>query len=143
MVFGILAPVLTRFAGQGFASTPLPAVFVVFAAAFAFYWGGMIASYKAPSRRRLHGVLVGVSSFLISPVVNLFASAVNASGNDPVANLRTSGTVLVTGAVFVAVLVASYVGSRRGEALHAHNQAHLRARERREREKKANRPSSS
>lgn len=131
VVFGISWPVFEFFFGSGIASSTLPAVIVVFAAAFAFYWGGMIASYKAPSRRRLHGVMVGVSSFAISPVVNLVASAVTGGGDDPFANLRTPGTALVTVLVLVAVLAASYVGARRGEALYAHNIAHLRARERR------------
>ena len=137
-IFGIVAPVLTRFVGEGFASSGLPAVFVVFAAAFAFYWGGMIAAYKAPSSRRLHGVLVGLCSFAISPLVNLGSSALNPNANDPFANLRTPGGVLLTGIILAAVLAASYVGARRGEVLHAHNQRHIEARERRE---KAGRPS--
>lgn len=132
VVFGIVAPVLSRFVGQGLASTALPAVFVVAAAAFAFYWGGMLAAYKAPSRRRLHGVLVGVCSFAISPLVNLGALAFTANASDPLGSLRTPGGVLLTGITLAAVLVASYVGARRGEALHAHNQRHIRARERRQ-----------
>ncbi len=133
LIFGIVAPVLTRFVRQDLASTALPLVFVVFAAAFAFYWGGMMASYKAPSRRRLHGVMVGVSSFAVSPLVNLGASAFTPNGNDPFANLRTPGAALLTVVVFVTVLAASYVGARRGEAHYAHNQGHIRRRERRRR----------
>lgn len=122
-VFGIAAPVLTRFFGSELASTAIPAAIVVFAAAFAFYWGGMLASYKAASRRRLHGVMVGVFSFAVSPLVNLVASAFStAGGPDPFANLRTPGALLFTGVLFVAVLAASYVGARRGEALYAYNQ---------------------
>jgi hypothetical protein len=131
LVFGIIAPILTRFVGQGLASTSFPLIFVVFAAAFAFYWGGMIAAYKAPSRRRLHGVAVGISSFAVSPLVNLGASALTPNAADPFANLRTPGAALLTGVVFAAVLAASYIGARRGEVLHAHNQAHIEARERR------------
>ncbi len=142
LVFGIIAPVLTRFVGQGLASTSFPLVFVVFAAAFAFYWGGMIAAYKAPSRRRLHGVVAGLSSFAVSPMVNLGASALTAKDNDPFANLRTPGGALLTGVVFLAVVLASYVGARRGEALHAHNRTHIEARERRRRaQEKADQPS--
>jgi len=123
-VFGIVAPVFTSFLSPELASTALPAVVLVFAAAFAFYFGGMLASYRAPARRRLHGVMVGVASFAISPLVNLGASVV-VDGNDPFANLRTPGALLFTGVVFVAVLVASYVGARRGETLYAHNQAFI------------------
>lgn len=139
-VFGIIAPLLTRFVGRDLASSGVPVVFVVFAAAFAFYWGGMISAYKAPSRRRLHGVAVGLASFAVSPLVNLGVSALNpSSGSDPLANLRTPGTALLTAVIFVVVVAASYVGARRGEALHAHNSRHIEARERRE---KADRPTS-
>lgn len=126
VIFGIAAPVFTRFFGPELASTALPAVLVLFTAAFAFYFGGMVGSYKAPSRRRLHGVLVGVVSFAVSPLVNLAAPAADA--RDPLANLRTPGTLLFTGVLMVVVLVASYVGARRGEALYAHNQAVIRRR---------------
>ena len=134
-IFGIVAPIFTRFFGPELASTALPMGIVVFAAAFAFYFGGMFASYKAPSRRRLHGVMVGVTSFAISPLVNLGASAVTAGGNDPFANLRTPGALLFTGVLFIAVLAASYVGARRGEALYAHNQAFIRRQRRRQESK--------
>jgi len=131
-IFGIIAPLLTRFVGRDLASSGVPVVFVVFAAAFAFYWGGMISAYKAPSRRRLHGVAVGLASFAVSPLVNLGVSALNpASGNDPFANLRTPGAALLTVVVFVVVITASYIGARRGEALYEHNARHIEARERR------------
>ena len=126
VVFGIVWPVFEFFFGAALFSTSLPALIVVFAAAFSFYWGGMIASYKAPSRRQLHGVLVGVTSFAISPAVNLVSSAVSARGGDPFANLRTPGALLFTGVLFLVVLAASYAGARRGEALYAHNQAVIR-----------------
>src|SRR4051812_23777638 len=84
-VFGIAAPVFTRFLGSELVSAALSMVVMVFAAAFAFYFGGMFASYKAPSHRRLHGVMVGVASFAVSPLLNLAASLV-AGGNDPFAN---------------------------------------------------------
>jgi len=126
VIFGIAAPVFTRFFGPELASTALPAVFVLFAAAFAFYFGGMVASYKAPSRRRLHGVLVGVAAFAISPLVNLVAPDPTVRGGDPFANLRTLETFLFTTVLLVIVLAASYVGALRGETLFAHNQAVIR-----------------
>jgi hypothetical protein len=134
VIFGIAAPVFTRFFGPELASTGLPAVLVLLAAAFAFYFGGMVASYKAPSRRRLHGVLVGVVSFTTSPLVNLAASAVGVRGSDPFASLRTPGASLFTGVLLVVVITASYVGARRGESLFAHNQAIIR-RQRKARER--------
>jgi hypothetical protein len=125
-VFGIVAPVFTRFLGAELVSTVLLAVVMVFAAAFAFYFGGMFASYKASSHRRLHGVMVGVVSFGVSPLLNLAASTVAGGGNDPFANLRTPGALLFTGVLFVTVLAASYVGARRGEALYTYNQTFIR-----------------
>ena len=69
---GILAPVLTRFFGlERTGPAALPLVLLVFAAAFSFYFGGMAASYKAPSRHRLHGVLVVPVAFVLSLVLNL------------------------------------------------------------------------
>ncbi len=126
VIFGIAAPVFTRFFGPELASTALPAVFVLFAAAFAFYFGGMVASYKAPSRRRLHGILVGVAAFAISPLVNLVAPDPTVRGGDPFANLRTPETFLFTTVLLVVVLAASYLGALRGESLFAHNQAVIR-----------------
>lgn len=128
VVFGIVVPTLTRFFGPGLAATALPQVIVVFAAAFAFYWGGMIAAYKAPSRRGVHGLMVGVSAFAISPLLNLAAGT-----GDPFANLRSPVALLITGILVVTVLAASYVGARRGEALYAYNQAHVRKQRRRQR----------
>ncbi len=120
-VFGILAPILTRFLGlELVGSTALPTSLLVFAAAFSFYFGGMAASYRAPARRRLHGTLVAVVAFAISPTINL----VTGEGLFP--GLDTSRAVLLA-AVFLAVSVAaSYVGARRGEALYAHNQRLIR-----------------
>lgn len=120
-VFGILAPILTRFLGlELVGSTALPTSLLVFAAAFSFYFGGMAASYRAPARRRLHGTLVAVVAFAISPTINL----VTGKGLFP--GLDTSRAVLLA-AVFLAVSVAaSYVGARRGEALYAHNQRLIR-----------------
>jgi len=122
MVFGIVWPVFEAFFGRELASTALPVGIVVFAAAFAFYYGGMIAAYKAPYRRRIHGVIVGVTSFAVSPLLNLSATALAMNTNDPFANLRTPRAMLITGVLFVVVLASSYVGARRGESLHAHNE---------------------
>ena len=131
VVFGIVWPVFEAFFGRELASTALPVGIVVFAAAFAFYYGGMIAAYKAPYRRRIHGVIVGVTSFAVSPLLNLSASALATNTNNPFANLRTPGAMLITGVLFVVVLAASYVGARRGESLHAHNEKVTRDLERR------------
>ena len=137
VVFGIAAPVFTRFFGLEVVSTNLPTVIIVFAAAFAFYFGGMVASYKAPSRRRLHGMMVGVTSFAVSPLLNLGSYFLASGGDDPFTNLRTPGALLLTGVLFCTVLASSYVGARRGEALYAHNQAHSRRQRRRQEAKKA------
>ena len=120
-VFGILAPVFTRFLGMEIAiSTALPTTLLVFAAAFSFYFGGMAASYRAPARRRLHGTLVAVVAFVISPTINL------ATGKGMFPGVDTTRAVLLA-AVFLAVSVAaSYIGARRGETLHAHNQRLMR-----------------
>ncbi len=134
VILGIAAPVFTRFFGQALASTAIPTVVLIFAAAFSFYFGGMIASYRAPSRRRLHGTMVGLISFAVTPVVNLFTSVFGAS-NDPFANLRTPAGILLSVVLFAAVIAASYVGARRGEDIYAHNAQVLRKRElRRQRE---------
>jgi hypothetical protein len=117
VVFGILAPVLTRFFGLEFAgSTAIPITLMVFADAVSFYFGGMAASYRAPAQRRLHGTLVAPVAFAISPAINLV------SGKGMFPDLNTGGAVFLA-AVFLAVSFgASYVGARRGEALYAHNQ---------------------
>jgi hypothetical protein len=117
VVFGILAPVFTSFFGLEFAgSTALPITLMVFADAFAFYFGGMAASYRAPARRRLHGTLVAPVAFAISPAINV------ATGERMFPGLDTGGAVLLA-AVFLAVSFgAAYVGARRGEAFYAHNQ---------------------
>ena len=134
VILGIVAPVFTRFFGRALATTALPSVLMIFAAAFSFYFGGMFASYRAPSRRRLHGTLVGLVSFAVTPLVNLLTSAFG-GGSDPFANLRTPTGVLLSVVLFAAVVAASYVGARRGEAIYAHNAEVLRKREiRRQRE---------
>src|SRR5215210_9390611 len=110
VVFGILAPVFTRVFGlEVGGSMALPTVLLVFADAFSFYFGGMAASYRAPSRRRLHGTLVAPVAFAISPAINV------ASGEGMFPGLDTREAVLLA-AVFLAVSFgAAYVGARRGE----------------------------
>lgn len=116
VVFGILAPVFTRFFGlEIVGSTALPITLMVFAAAFSFYFGGMAASYRAPARRRLHGTLVAPAAFVISPAINL------ATGEGMFPGLATVGAVLLAAAFLVVSLAAAYVGARRGEALYAYN----------------------
>jgi hypothetical protein len=117
VVFGILAPVFTRFFGLELAgSTAVPITLMLFADAFSFYFGGMAASYRAPARRRLHGTLVAPVAFAISPAINV------ASGEGMFPALDTREAVLLA-AVFVAVSFgAAYIGARRGEALYAYNQ---------------------
>ncbi len=117
VVFGILAPVFTRFFGlEVVGSTAVPITLMVFADAFSFYFGGMAASYRAPARRRLHGTLVAPVAFAISPAINV------AGGEGMFPGLDTREAVLLA-AVFVAVSFgAAYVGARRGEALYAYNQ---------------------
>jgi hypothetical protein len=123
VVFGILAPVFTRFFGLELAgSTALPITLMVFADAFSFYFGGMAASYRAPARRRLHGTLVAPVAFVLSPAINL------ATGKGMFPALDTAGPILLA-AVFLAVsFAASYVGARRGETLYAYNQKLARRR---------------
>src|SRR5918998_3559282 len=110
VVFGILSPVFTRFFGLELAgTTALPITLMVFADAFAFYFGGMAASYRAPARRRLHGTPVAPVAFVLSPAINLLR------GEDLFPGLHPTGTALLA-AVFLAVsVVASYVGAHRGE----------------------------
>lgn len=116
VVFGIFAPVFTRFFGMEIAtSTAVPTGMLVFAAAFSFYFGGMAASYRAPARRRLHGVLVVPAAFVLSPTLNLV------SGQGMFPGMESAVTVILLG-VFLAVSTgAAYVGSRRGETLYAYN----------------------
>lgn len=127
VVGGILAPVFTRLFGlERVGSAAIPLVLLAFAAAFAFYFGGMGAAYKAPNRRRLHGTLVAPVAFVISPVVNLLL------GRGPFPGLDSPGTALLV-AVFLTICSgAAYVGARRGETLYSHNESATRRRRRKE-----------
>jgi peptidoglycan/LPS O-acetylase OafA/YrhL len=123
VVFGILAPVFTRFFGLELAgSTAVPTTLMVFAAAFSFYFGGMAASYRAPGRRRLHGTLVAPVAFLLSPAINL------STGEGMFPGLDTAGPILLAAVFLVVSFAASYVGARRGETLYAYNQKLARRR---------------
>ncbi len=123
VVFGILAPVFTRFFGLELAgSTALPITLMVFADAFSFYFGGMAASYRAPARRRLHGTLVAPVAFVLSPAINL------ATGKGMFPGLDTAGPILLAGVFLAVSFAASYVGARRGETLYAYNQKLARRR---------------
>jgi hypothetical protein len=123
VVQGIFAPVLTRFFGLERAGpATLPLVLLLFAAAFSFYFGGMAASYKAPSRHRLHGIMVVPAAFVLSLVLNLVLGKGFLPGVDGV---WAVGLVVV---FLVVSCAASYVGAIRGEALYAHNQKVTRRR---------------
>src|SRR5918998_4641590 len=123
VVFGILAPVFTRFFGLELAgSTALPITLMVFADAFSFYFGGMAASYRAPARRRLHGTLVAPVAFVLSPAINL------ATGKGVFPGLETAGAIMLAAAFLAVSFAASYVGARRGEALYTYNQKLARRR---------------
>lgn len=131
VVFGILAPLFTAFMGTGrfglemAGPTSFPMALLVFAAAFSFYWGGMISSYRAPDHRRLHGTLVAPAAFSVSPVINLL------SGRGLFPGLETVGQALFMVAVLLIAVGGAYVGARRGEVIHAHNQRHIRRRQQR------------
>ncbi|WP_119067556.1 hypothetical protein [Rubrobacter indicoceani] len=117
LVFGALAPVLSVVFGLGTVSPAglLPSLLLVLSIGFAFYFGGMAASYYAGRRRRLHGTLVGIIPCVISPLVNVL------SGNGPFPNVDSGGLVVVLLLALLAAVGASYIGSKRGEALYAFN----------------------
>ncbi len=91
-----------------------------------FYFGGMLASYKAPHRRRMHGVAVALISFATAVVVNFGVFLTIETQNDPISNFRTMGGILSTAALFGVSLCAAYIGARRGESLYAYNQSFIK-----------------
>ena len=116
VVQGIIAPVFTRFFGlERTGPAALPLVLLVFAAAFSFYFGGMAASYKAPSRHLLHGILVVPAAFILSLGINL------ALGRGFLPGAVDAGTILLVLVFLVVSAAASYIGARRGVTLYAHN----------------------
>lgn len=117
LVFGIVAPVLSRFVSPSLAHTSaLPAAIFIFSYAFAMYFGGMAASYRATAHRHAHGVAVAVLLFVVSPVLNL------AAHKNPFPQLHNTGYAVMTVVLFVVSVVASYIGGRRGESLYYYNQ---------------------
>jgi hypothetical protein len=123
VVQGILAPLFTRFFGlERTGPEALPLVLLLFASAFSFYFGGMAASYKAPSRHILHGVMVVPIAFILASALNL------ALGKGILPGIKETGGLLLATAFLLASAAASYVGSKRGAEIYAHNQRveHLR-----------------
>jgi len=125
VVGGILAPVLSAVFGlEVDRSRAIPVILplLLFVAAFSFYFGGMIAAYRAPSRRRLHGVLVVPAAFVLSAGLNL------ATGEGLFPGLDGARGVVLAGVFLLVSVVASYVGGRRGEGLYAQTQKVARRR---------------
>ncbi|CAN5819924.1 hypothetical protein BH20ACT11_BH20ACT11_01850 [soil metagenome] len=138
VLLGIVAPLFSAFMGlEGARMTPLVGLVVAVAVGMAFYFGGMIAGYRAPSRSRLHGVAVPVTSFAVSLAVNLSTLNFFETEQDPIANLRSGWGILLTIALFLVSVAAAYLGARRGEGVYAHNLEVSRKREARERAKAA------
>jgi hypothetical protein len=131
VVFGIFWPIAMRFLDPSLAeNTFFPSLFLILAAGFAFYWGGMISSYRAPGRRKLHGTLVAPATFAISPIVNVLSGKGLFPGLD---SLRTVSFMLV---VLLIATAGAYVGARRGVALYAHNRRFIERRKQQRLEKK-------
>lgn len=123
LVFGIFAPVLTAFFGlERTGTSALPAILLLFANGFAFYFGGMAAGYTAKSHRRLHGVLVPILAFAISPVLNFLG------GNGLFPEVSSLGLVALVAVFLIVAVGAAYVGAGRSPALYAYNQSVLRKR---------------
>ena len=117
VVQGILAPVFTTFFGlERSGPATLPLILLVFASAFSFYFGGMAASYKAPSKHLLHGVMVVPAAFVLASALNL------ALGKGFFPGVEGTSTRLLVLVFLLASLAASYVGSKRGAQIYAHNQ---------------------
>jgi hypothetical protein len=123
VVQGIFAPIFTRFFGlERSGPATLPVVLLVFAAAFSFYFGGMAASYKAPSRHRLHGLMVVPVAFVLSAGLNLI------TGKGFLPGVDGAGAAGLAVVFLLVSAAASYVGAYRGEALYVHNQKVARRR---------------
>lgn len=134
VLLGIVAPVFTVFMGmEGARMTPLIGLVVAVAVGMAFYFGGMLAGYRAPVWPRLHGTSVAVFSFGVSLAVNFGTFAFFETEEDPLANLRTGNELLLTAALFTVSVAAAYLGARRGEGVYLYNLGVARKREARER----------
>jgi ABC-type transport system involved in cytochrome c biogenesis permease component len=117
VVQGIIAPVFTRFFGlERTGPEALPLTLLLFASAFSFYFGGMAASYKAPSRHLLHGVLVVPTAFILASALNLVV------GKGLLPGIQGTGGLLLVAAFVLISAAASYTGSKRGAEIYAHNQ---------------------
>ncbi|HEX5847807.1 MAG TPA: hypothetical protein VFY59_01315 [Rubrobacter sp.] len=117
VVQGIIAPIFTRFFGMERTGTDvLPLILLLFASAFSFYFGGMAASYKAPYRNVLHGFLVVPTAFLLASALNLIL------GKGLLPGIEGLGVLLLVVVFILISAAASYVGSRRGAEIYAHNQ---------------------
>lgn len=130
LVFGIFAPILSVVFGlEPSRASAVPTILplIVFADGFGFYFGGMLAGYYARQQRMLHGVLVAVTAFGLSPAINL------ASGRNAFPAVDTTWTVMLVVALFAVSIGAAYVGARRGAALYFYNLEHLRRRQAAER----------
>jgi hypothetical protein len=122
IVFGVFAPVLSELfrVEPTRSSLGVFAPLLLFVCAFAFYFGGMAAAYKAPSRRRLHGLLIAPTAFVISTAINVLV------GRGPFPGYDSVGISLLAILFFAVSVGASYVGARRGEALFIHNDRAMR-----------------
>lgn len=135
LVFGIFAPILSAVFGldpSRARAVPTILPLIVFADGFGFYFGGMLAGYYARQRRMLHGVLVAVTAFGLSPAINLV------SGRGAFPAVDTAWTAALVVALFTISIGAAYIGARRGAALYSYNLGYLRKRqaaERRSRER--------
>ncbi|CAN5715231.1 hypothetical protein BH24ACT20_BH24ACT20_05270 [soil metagenome] len=122
-IFGIIWPLFMTFFDTELAwSRVLAGLLLVFVVAFSFYWGGMIASYKAPSKRRLHGMLVAPAAFVISPALNVL------TGQGLFPGLDSFGTAAGVVGMLAISTAAAYIGASRGETVYAHNQDYIRKR---------------
>ncbi len=123
LVLGIFAPILTTFVGwKRSGPATLPLVLLVFSAAFSFYFGGMAASYKAPFKHRLHGVMVVPAAFVLSSGLNF------ARGKGLLPGVDGAGAAVLVVVFLVVSTAASYVGSKRGAEIYAHNEKVARRR---------------
>lgn len=128
VVGGVLAPLLSAVFGlevDRSLAVPIILPLLLFVAAFSFYFGGMVAAYKAPGRRRLHGALVAPVAFVLSAGLNLV------TGKGLLPGLADAQGLVLAFFFLLVSVAASYVGGRRGEGLYAHNQLAVRRRRKR------------
>jgi hypothetical protein len=132
LISGIFGPVFSTLFGAdiGVFSTEagrqlaFPAGLFIFG--FAFYFGGMLASYRAPSHRILHGMMVSVVSFAVSMAINVGSVTLMVPEEDPLAGFRSSGMLLFTTGLVAVSVAASYFGARRGRNLYHYNRQFVR-----------------